>query len=60
MAVNMVETAPTADSLADNGSKLTSSEENYHLSRNAHALGGPGWTHMNEPIRLVHSAARVG
>jgi hypothetical protein len=25
-----------------------------------HARGGPGWTHMNEPIRLVHSADRVG
>jgi hypothetical protein len=24
-----------------------------------HAGGGAGWTHMKEPIRLVHSAGRV-
>ena len=27
---------------------------------NRHAPGGPGWTHMKEPIRLVHSSDRVG
>ena len=31
MAVNMVETTPTADSLADKGSKLTSLGENVIL-----------------------------
>jgi len=25
-----------------------------------YAGGGPGWTHMKEPICLVHSADRVG
>jgi hypothetical protein len=25
-----------------------------------HAPGGPGCTHMKEPIRLLHSGARVG